>query len=53
MNDEQPPSRRRFLECMSWAGAGGLWTVGGGVASSVSLDQALAAPQAVLEKETR
>jgi 3',5'-cyclic AMP phosphodiesterase CpdA len=30
---------------MSWAGAGVLWTVGGGVASSVSLDQALAAPR--------
>jgi Icc protein len=45
MSDEQPPSRRRFLECMSWAGAGVLWTVGGGVASSVSLDQALAAPR--------
>jgi Icc protein len=44
MSDEQPPSRRRFLECMSWAGAGVLWTVGGGVASSVSLDEALAAP---------
>ncbi|HEX5377023.1 MAG TPA: metallophosphoesterase [Phenylobacterium sp.] len=31
---------------MSWAGAGMLWTMGGGVASSVSLDRALAAPKA-------
>jgi len=38
------PDRRRFLECMAWAGTGVLWTVSGGVAASVSLDQALAAP---------
>ncbi len=37
------PDRRRFLECMAWAGTGVLWTVSGGVAASVSLDQALAA----------
>jgi 3',5'-cyclic-AMP phosphodiesterase len=37
------PNRRRFLECMSWAGTGVLWTVSGGLAASVSLDQALAA----------
>ena len=37
--------RRRFLECMAWAGTGVLWTVSGGLAASVSLDQALAAPK--------
>jgi Icc protein len=37
-------NRRRFMECMGWAGAGVLWTVSGGVAASVSLDRALAAP---------
>ena len=39
------PDRRRFLECMTWAGTGVLWTVSGGLAASVSLDQALAAPR--------
>ena len=39
------PDRRRFLECMTWAGTGVLWTVSGGLAASVSLDQALAAPK--------
>lgn len=38
-------SRRGVLECMGWAGTGALWTLAGGVASSVSLDQALAAPR--------
>ncbi|MGZ5948282.1 MAG: metallophosphoesterase family protein [Caulobacteraceae bacterium] len=31
---------------MGWAGTGLLWTAGGGVMSSVTLDQALAAPKA-------
>jgi len=35
--------RRGFLKCMAWAGTGALWTVSGGLASSISLDQALAA----------
>ena len=39
------PGRRRFLECMAWAGTGVLWTVSGGLAASVSLDEALAAPK--------
>ena len=39
----QPLHRRRFLECMGWAGTGVLWTVSGGLAASVPLDQALAA----------
>jgi 3',5'-cyclic AMP phosphodiesterase CpdA len=38
--------RRRFLECMGWAGAGVLWTVSGGLASSVTLEAAAAAPRA-------
>ena len=37
--------RRRFLDCMAWAGAGVLWTVSGGIAASIPLDQALAAPK--------
>ena len=39
------PNRRRFLECMTWAGTGLLWTVSGGLAASVPLDRALAAPE--------
>lgn len=45
MNEQ--PSRRGFLECMGWAGTGLVWSVSGGVLSSVSLDQALAAPKGV------
>jgi hypothetical protein len=41
----QPLHRRRFLECLGWAGTGVLWTVSGGLAASVTLDQALGAPQ--------
>jgi hypothetical protein len=40
------PDRRRFLECMAWAGTGLVWSVGGGVASSVVLGgEAAAAPK--------
>jgi 3',5'-cyclic-AMP phosphodiesterase len=39
--------RRGFLKCMAWAGTGALWTVSGGLASSISLEQALAAPSGV------
>jgi len=35
--------RRGLLRCMGWAGAGALYTMAGGVASSISLDAALAA----------
>ncbi len=36
-------SRRRVLECMTWAGTGVLWTISGGVPSSLELiDQAAA-----------
>ena len=30
--DDMQPERRRFLECMAWAGAGTLWLMKGGVA---------------------
>jgi 3',5'-cyclic AMP phosphodiesterase CpdA len=37
-------SRRRVLECMTWAGTGVLWTISGGVPRSLGIiDQALAA----------
>src|SRR3954465_15762367 len=40
-------SRRRVLECMTWAGTGVLWTISGGVPRSLGLvDQALAAQPA-------
>ena len=34
--------RRKALRCMGWAGAGALYTIGGGVASSIALDAAIA-----------
>jgi len=42
----QGDDRRGFLKCMAWAGTGALWTVSGGIASSISLDRALAKPAA-------
>src|SRR5882672_6657353 len=37
-------SRRKVLECMTWAGTGVLWTISGGVPHSLGLvDDALAA----------
>jgi 3',5'-cyclic AMP phosphodiesterase CpdA len=33
----RPPSRRRALECMVWAGTGVLWTVAGGVPAALGL----------------
>jgi 3',5'-cyclic AMP phosphodiesterase CpdA len=43
-DDETPGlSRRKVLECMTWAGTGVLWTISGGVPTSVGLiDHALA-----------
>jgi 3',5'-cyclic AMP phosphodiesterase CpdA len=41
----QGPDRRRVLECLGWAGTGLVWTVSGGLASSVSLEAAAAAPR--------
>src|ERR1700761_5349227 len=37
--------RRGFLKCMAWAGTGALFTASGGLVSSISLDQAAAAPR--------
>jgi 3',5'-cyclic AMP phosphodiesterase CpdA len=38
------PTRRKVLECMTWAGTGILWTIAGGVPRSVGLiDEAAAA----------
>ena len=37
-------NRRGMLECMGWAGTGALYTLAGGLLTSVSLDAALAAP---------
>jgi 3',5'-cyclic AMP phosphodiesterase CpdA len=39
-------SRRKVLECMTWAGTGVLWTVAGGVPTSLGIiDEAVAAQQ--------
>ncbi|MGA7349059.1 MAG: metallophosphoesterase, partial [Pseudolabrys sp.] len=39
-------SRRKVLECMTWAGTGVLWTVAGGVPTSLGIiDGAVAAQQ--------
>jgi Icc protein len=46
MSDHDLNDRRGFLKCMAWAGTGALWTVSGGLASSISLDQAAAKPAA-------
>ena len=43
-DDKHGPSRRKVLECMTWAGTGVLWTVAGGVPTSMGLiDGAIAA----------
>jgi 3',5'-cyclic AMP phosphodiesterase CpdA len=43
-NDAHCPSRRKVLECMTWAGTGVLWTIAGGVPRSMGIiDAALAA----------
>jgi len=44
MLDDVDDDRRGFLKCMAWAGTGALFALGGGVATSVGLDSALAAP---------
>ena len=36
-DDDHGPSRRKVLECMTWAGTGVLWTVAGGVPTAVGL----------------
>src|SRR5713101_4572080 len=43
-SDDDKPSRRNVLECMTWAGTGVLWTIAGGVTRSIGIiDGALAA----------
>src|ERR1700752_549074 len=43
-DEERGLSRRKVLECMTWAGTGVLWTITGGVPHSLGLvDQAMAA----------
>ncbi|QAY94888.1 metallophosphoesterase [Methylovirgula ligni] len=37
MTDNNDPSRRKVLECMTWAGTGVLWTLAGGVPKSRGL----------------
>ena len=40
------PSRRKVLECMTWAGTGVLWSIAGGVPTSLGIiDSAVAAEQ--------
>jgi 3',5'-cyclic AMP phosphodiesterase CpdA len=42
-DDKLGPSRRQALQCMAWAGTGVLWTVAGGVTTSMGIvDGALA-----------
>ena len=43
-DDHGGDDRRGFLKCMAWAGTGALFALDGGLASSVGLDSALAAP---------
>ena len=43
-NHDDVPSRRKVLECMTWAGTGVLWTISGGVPRSLGIiDEAQAA----------
>ena len=43
-DDQRGDDRRGFLKCMAWAGTGALFALDGGLASSIGLDSALAAP---------
>jgi 3',5'-cyclic AMP phosphodiesterase CpdA len=43
-DQDNTPTRRKVLECMTWAGTGVLWTISGGVPHSLGLvDEAMAA----------
>jgi len=44
MFDDQTENRRDFLKCMAWAGTGALFAFDGGIAGSIGLESALAAP---------
>jgi 3',5'-cyclic AMP phosphodiesterase CpdA len=37
IHDHEGASRRQVLKCMTWAGAGVLWTIGGGVPRSLGI----------------
>ena len=41
---DEANDRRSFLKCMAWAGTGALFAINGGVAGSIGLDSAIAAP---------
>src|SRR3954451_5261224 len=43
VKDEDGIDRRGFLECMTWAGTGVLWTLSGGLPQAIGLGKALAA----------
>jgi 3',5'-cyclic AMP phosphodiesterase CpdA len=45
-NGSQGVSRRKVLECMTWAGTGVLWTVAGGVPRSLGIIDAATAKEA-------
>jgi len=45
-DDDQVPQRRRFLECMAWAGAGAVWAMKGGIAHASALGAGNAASDA-------
>jgi 3',5'-cyclic AMP phosphodiesterase CpdA len=36
-SNSDDPSRRKVLECMTWAGTGVLWTISGGIPSSLGI----------------
>ncbi|HKU78316.1 MAG TPA: metallophosphoesterase [Rhodanobacteraceae bacterium] len=44
--DDMQPERRRFLECMAWAGAGTLWLMKGGMAHAGMLTTGASATDA-------
>ena len=45
-DENENPQRRRFLECMAWAGAGALWMMKGGIAHAGALEAGSAASDA-------
>ncbi|MBV8697418.1 MAG: metallophosphoesterase, partial [Bradyrhizobium sp.] len=45
-DEERGVSRRKVLECMTWAGTGVLWTIAGGVPRSMGLVEAARAAEA-------
>ena len=44
MLDDADGDRRGFLKCMAWAGTGALFAFNGGLATSIGLESAVAAP---------